>query len=135
MPRDHRENMFKYLRIFFGKRNPGNYIRSSTVHFDRPDSCDKNHSIRQQTRTAAFDVEKLLHSDVGTETSFGNDESIRTCKNIFNEDAKKTHLQTGSTLIKSRPTLAVHACTFQIYPRLVAQTSSLYLPIYPHSPH
>lgn len=56
---------------------------SASVHFKSPDSGNKHHHMRAETRIPAFDVKKLFHSDVCSESCFSHCKEKSNCKNAI----------------------------------------------------
>lgn len=45
---------------------------ATSVHFQSPDRGNKHHHMRAETRIPAFDVKKLFHSNVCSESCFSH---------------------------------------------------------------
>lgn len=72
------------------------YVWATTMHLQRPDRCNQNHHIWLQARGPAFNVEELLHPDVGPETSFRHCQQTRFLRK---NKAKKKDTQTNDNKI------------------------------------
>ena len=60
---------------------PDSHRGATSVHFQSPDSGDKHHHVRAETRVPAFDVKELFHSNVCSESCFSHCKDKSNCKN------------------------------------------------------
>ena len=79
---------------------------AASVHFQSPDSGNKHHHMRAETRIPAFDVKELFHSNVCSESCFSHCHEKSNCKNaiptplmlkektVYHWFCKSTNLQT-----------------------------------------